>query len=143
MPRNYVVTLQDRIHDLEDALRDLGHDDLDDPDQETLVRNPAFVNFQDVNEQKYLGPSSGTTMTRIVMQLAKQATNSKSIKNIVSEERVRQVEDQFAAEQEKPTSKIYPLLSSFANHELPGRELTFLILGLYNIKGTLLVWPYV
>lgn len=135
MPRHYVITLQDKILELEKALEDLGREHGNEPDPESLVRDAAVVKFQDTNEQKYLGPSSGTTMTRIVIQLAKRATNSASINNIVSEDRLRQVEDQFAAEQEKPTSKIYPLLSSFANHELPGKDLTQLILDLYNIKG--------
>lgn len=135
MPRHYVITLQERILELEKALEDIGHEESDEPDQETLVRDAAVVKFQDTNEQKYLGPSSGTTMTRIVMQFAKQATGVKSIKSIISDDRVRQVEDQFASEQDKPTSKIYPLLSSFANFELPGKDLTQLILDLYNIKG--------
>jgi len=135
MPRHYVVTLQERILELEKAIEDLSREETNEPDPESLVRDAAVVTFQETNEQKYLGPSSGTSMTRIVMQLAKQATNSKSIKDIISEDRVRQVEDQFALEQDKPTSKIYPLLSSFANHELPVQDLTQLIMELYNIKG--------
>jgi len=135
MPRYYVTTLQDRILELEKALEELNHEEPTEADPEILVRDAAVVTFQDTDEQKYLGPSSGTSMTRIVMQLAKRATNSKSIKDIISEDRIRQVENQFALEQDKPTSKIYPLLSSFANHELPVQDLTQRIVELYNVKG--------
>lgn len=134
--RDYVVYLQHKVRNLELQLEKIDKDeDHDDP--EVLVRSGAAVKLGDAGETKYLGPSSGTQMTRIVMQLAKQFTDSKTIKDIVTESKARHVKDLFSAEADKPTSKIYPLTSDVAAEELPNRSLTDLLVQLYNLKGAL------
>lgn len=122
------------MRNLEKQLEKLDMED-DQEDPEVLVRNGAGVKLGEGDETKYLGPSSGTQMTRIVMLLAKQFTDSDTIKDIVTESKARHVKAIYAAEAVKPTSKIYPLTSDVAAEDLPNRGLTDLLVQLYNLKG--------
>ncbi|KAL8705305.1 MAG: hypothetical protein Q9201_001592 [Fulgogasparrea decipioides] len=74
-------------------------------------------------------------MTRLVMESAKRETHSKSIQNIVSDTKARRIRDRSALELAKPTSKVYPLISSVAAPELPSRELTEKLVDLFNRKA--------
>lgn len=103
-------------------------------DPEHMVRAAASVKLQDTDETKFLGPSSGTQLTRIVMQLAKQFADAKTIKEIVPDAKARHVKELYIAEAVKPTSKVYPLISDVAAEDLPARSLTDLLLQLYNLK---------
>ena len=130
--------MQSQVKQLEEAVaraetkQDIG------PDQESLLREAAAVQFKATDERKYLGPSSGTTLTRLVMQLAKQTIGATSIHDIISYERIQRAE-QADTDVVKATSKVdpetYPLVSSYAAKELPGRDLVNLLVRLYNVKG--------
>ncbi|KAL5117856.1 hypothetical protein ACEQ8H_004174 [Pleosporales sp. CAS-2024a] len=133
IPRNYVVRLQHKVRDLEAQLADLDRDDME-PDPEDLMRGATAVRVQDTDESKFLGPSSGITITRLVMQLAKQFTASKSISDIVPHARAKSIKATFAKEDTRPTSKIYPLVSDVAAEELPNRNLTNLLVDLFYCK---------
>ncbi|KAH8724837.1 fungal-specific transcription factor domain-containing protein [Phaeosphaeriaceae sp. PMI808] len=133
IPRNYVVHLQHKVRDLEKQLAELEKDDAE-PDAEDVMRGAAAVRVQDTDESKFLGPSSGITITRLVMQLAKQFTDSKSISEIVPHARAHSIKDTFTQEDKRPTSKIYPLVSDVAAEELPTRELTNLLVDLFYCK---------
>lgn len=137
IPRNYVVHLQQKVRQLEKQLADLERDDAE-PDPEDVMRGAATVRVQDSDESKFLGPSSGITITRLVMQLAKQFTESKSISEIVPHSRAKDIKDTFTQEDQRPTSKIYPMVSDVAAEELPTRELTNLLVELFYCKGMLL-----
>lgn len=69
------------------------------------------------------------------MELAKQNTQTKSIKEIVPDNRARQIKDRFSKEEEKPTSKVYPLISDVAAPDLPSRELTDSLVNSFNQKA--------
>ena len=99
-----------------------------------MVRAAASVKLQETEETKFLGPSSGTQLTRIVMQLAKQFADVTTIKEIVPDAKARHVKELYIAEAVKPTSKVYPLISDVAAEDLPARSLTDLLLQLYNLK---------
>ncbi|KAF2866450.1 fungal-specific transcription factor domain-containing protein [Massariosphaeria phaeospora] len=133
IPRNYVVHLQHKVRDLEKQLSELERDDVD-PDPEDVMRGAASVRVQDTDESKFLGPSSGITITRLVMQLAKQFTDSKSISEIVPDSRAKSIKAAFEEEDERPTSKVYPLVSDVAAEELPNRDLTNLLVELFYAK---------
>lgn len=94
----------------------------------------ATVRMQDATEPKYLGASSGITTTRLVMQLAKQFTDSKSIKDIVPDARAKQINELYRQEQAKPTSKVYPVISNVAAPDLPNRGLAKVLVDLYIVK---------
>ena len=131
-----MVYLQDKVRQLEAELDALTEDSRQ-PDAEDLARGTAAVKIQESAESKYLGPSSGIAMSRIVMQLAKQFTDVKSISEIVSDTTIRHVKERNTQEELKPTSKMYPLVSNVAAEELPPLELTRQLLALFNLKGTL------
>lgn len=135
IPRNYVVHLQHKVRDLEKQLADLEKDDGE-PDAEEVMRGAAAVKVQDTDESKFLGPSSGITITRLVMQLAKQFTDSKSISEIVPDAHAKTIKATFDQEDARPTSKVYPLVSDVAAEELPERGLTNLLVELFYCKGT-------
>lgn len=134
IPRNYVVHLQHKVRELEKQLAELEKDDGE-PDPEDVMRGSAAVKVQDTDESKFLGPSSGITITRLVMQLAKQFTDSKSISEIVPDARAKTIKAAFDQEDARPTSKVYPLVSDVAAEELPNRELTDLLVELFYCKG--------
>ena len=120
------------MRDLESYLDKLDSEDAGE-DPEVMVRSGASVTV-DADEDKYLGPSSGTQLTRLVMQLAKQFTDAKTIKDIVPEAKAQQIKALYTTEAAKPTSKIYPLISSVAAEDLPNRGLTDLLVQLYILK---------
>lgn len=133
MNRNYVVYLQHKVKELEDELEKTENEDMAD-DPEAMMRAAATVRMQDGPESKYLGPSSGIAITRLVMQLAKQFTDSKSIKEIVPDARAKQIKDLYRQEEAKPTSKVYPVISNVAAPDLPNRGLTDVLVQLYKLK---------
>lgn len=74
-------------------------------------------------------------MTRLVMELAKRETQSRTIQDIISDTKARRIRDRFSLELAKPTSKIYPLVSSVAAPDLPSRDLTEKLVELFNRKA--------
>ncbi|KAL0260576.1 hypothetical protein SLS55_004265 [Diplodia seriata] len=133
IPRNYVVHLQHKVRDLERQLEELDKDDFE-PDPEDVVRGAAAVRIHESDENRFLGPSSGIAIVKLVMQLAKQFTDSKSISEIVPDSHARLVKEAFRQEDAKPTSKVYPLVSDVAAEELPTRDLTNLLVQLFYLK---------
>lgn len=79
-------------------------------------------------------------ITRLVMELAKQNTDSKTIKEIVPDVKARQIKARFANEQEKPSSKVYPMISDVAAPNLPDHSLTRRLVENFNRKAQYL-WP--
>ena len=120
------------MRELEEELERVENEDSAE-DPEAMMR-AANVRVHEAKESKFLGPASGIAITRLVMQLAKQFTDAKSIKDIVPEQRARQIKELYHQEQAKPTSKIYPLISDVAAIELPNRALRDLLIQLYKLK---------
>ena len=100
-----------------------------------MARDPGLVKFKENDESRYLGPSSGIAITRLVMELAKRNTKSHSIKDIVPDVKARQIKERFTNESSKPTSKVYPLISDVAAPDLPTRELADKLVSDFNQKG--------
>ena len=70
------------------------------------------------------------------MEMAKQNTDSKSIKDVVPELTAQEIKAAFAQESSKPTSKVYPMISSVPQPTLPPRNLTYRLIDLFVVKGT-------
>ena len=94
----------------------------------------ATVKIHEAKEPKFLGPSSGIAITRLVMELAKQFADAKSITDIIPERQARQIKELYNEEQAKPTSKVYPLISDVAACDLPNRQLVDRLVELYALK---------
>ncbi|EER40723.1 fungal specific transcription factor [Histoplasma capsulatum H143] len=103
-------------------------------DAEFMVRGAGLIKFKETDEPRFLGPSSGITITRLVMEIAKQNTNSKSIKEVVNEATAQEIKYAFTLESQKPTSKIYPMISSVAEPNLPPRELAYRLIDIFMAK---------
>ncbi len=132
--RNYVVHLQKKVLQLEEELAALQKEEQG-PNPEEVVSSAAAVRLQESPETKFLGPSSGIAITRLVMQLAKQFTDSQSISEIVPQATAQHAKEQYAQEEAKPDSKVYPLISNVAAEGLPKREVTDPLVELFCIKG--------
>ncbi|OQE43747.1 hypothetical protein PENCOP_c003G07323 [Penicillium coprophilum] len=108
-------------------------------DAELMVRGAGRIRFKENDEARYLGASSGIAMTRLVMEMAKQNTDSKSIKDVVPEFTAQEIKDAFAEEDSKPTSKVYPMISSIPQPNLPPKALTYKLIDLFVAKAQALL----
>lgn len=106
------------------------------PDAELMMRGAGLIRFNENDEPKFLGPSSGIAITRLVMEMAKQNTDSKTIKEIVPDTEAQEIRNMFDKEFAKPTSKVYPLISSVAAPSLPTRDLADRLIEIFMVKGT-------
>jgi hypothetical protein len=106
-------------------------------DTELAVRNPGLVRLKESEEMKFLGPSSGIAISRVVMNLAKRFSDSKSIKEIISESRRGAIEEKFAEEEAKavPEQPPIPMYSEAPAMDLPSKELTANLVHLFFLKG--------
>jgi Fungal specific transcription factor domain len=105
------------------------------PNAEAMMRGAGMIKFHEKDEYRFLGPSSGIAITRLVMELAKQNTVNKSIREIVPDTTAREIKQKFDDESSKPTSKIYPLISSVAAPDLPRHDLMCGLLDIYMAKA--------
>jgi hypothetical protein len=120
---------------LEKELADLEKDIQHAADAELMVRGAGRIRFKENDESRYLGPSSGIAITRLVMEMAKQNTDSKSIKDVVPEFTAQEIKAAFVLESSKPTSKVYPMISSIPQPNLPPRNLTYRLIDVFVVKG--------
>lgn len=100
-----------------------------------MVRGAGRIRFQENDDPRYLGPSSGIAITRLVMEMAKQHTDSKTIKDVVPELTAQEIKSAFDQESSKPTSKIYPMISSIPQPSLPPRNLTYRLIDVFAVKA--------
>lgn len=135
MPRSYVIHLRDKARLLQAELARREEDDSQEPDAEVLIRGAGLVRFQENEESKFLGPSSGIAITRLVMEMAKQNTDTKSIKEVVPDTIAQEIKDRFRRESKKPISKIYPHISAVVAPSLPSLDLTKSLVENFNQKG--------
>jgi hypothetical protein len=141
VPRYYVVHLQHKVLELEKQLEALECDDFDEPDVEDVVRGGAIVRIQEHDESKFLGPSSGIAITRLVMRLAKRFTQSGSITDIVDENKAQEIKNTFEQEEDKPDSKIYPHVSDIPAVNLPERQVTDTLVDFFNLR-VMTMYPF-
>ncbi|ODH50355.1 hypothetical protein GX48_03470 [Paracoccidioides brasiliensis] len=129
------IQLRERIKVLNRELAVIESEINHRPDAELMVRGAGLIRFKETDESKFLGPSSGIAITRLVMEMAKQNTDSKSIKEVVNETTAQEIKSAFTRESQKPTSKIYPMISSVAEPNLPPRELTYRLVDIFMAKA--------
>lgn len=136
IPRTYIVSLRDKARKLERELAAAEKEIQHAADAELMVRSAGRIRFRENDEARYLGPSSGIAMTRLVMEMAKQNTDSKSIKDVVPDLTAQEIKAAFAQEDSKPTSKVYPLTSSIPAPDLPLQDTTWKLIDNFVVKGT-------
>ncbi|CAG8233445.1 unnamed protein product [Penicillium salamii] len=139
IPRTYIVSLREKARALERELAEAEKEIQHAADAELMVRGAGRIRFKENDEARYLGSSSGIAMTRLVMEMAKQNTDSKSIKDVVPEFTAQEIKEAFAQEDSKPTSKIYPMISSIPQADLPPQALTYKLIDLFVAKSQALL----
>jgi len=85
IPRSYVLHLQAKVRELEAqiAQQEAMLGDVEQPDTGELVRGAGMVKFDDEKgEPRFVGTSSGITMTRLVIDFAKKHLEKDSMKEI-------------------------------------------------------------
>ncbi|KAE8145459.1 fungal-specific transcription factor domain-containing protein [Aspergillus avenaceus] len=133
--RTYIVSLRERARILEQQLAEAEKEFQHAADAELMVRGAGRIRFKENDEPRFLGPSSGIAITRLVMEMAKQNTDSKSIKDVVPELTAQEIKLAFEEESSKPTSKIYPMISSNPQPNLPAKYVTYRLIDVFVVKA--------
>jgi hypothetical protein len=100
-----------------------------------MAREGGLVQFSETEESRFLGPSSGIAITRFVMDFARRNAARRTIKDVVSQQSAQEIKHKFDIESSKPTSKVYPLISSVAAPDLPNRDLMERLVDIYMVKA--------
>ncbi|KAL2015315.1 hypothetical protein VTK56DRAFT_5808 [Thermocarpiscus australiensis] len=143
--RSYVVSLQNKVRQLEAELSQYTDDETEYPqDHDDLVRPGGMVRLDETDETpRYLGPSSGIAMTRLLMEEAKRYTESRRIAELIPEVRARRVDQRDRMQSVTMGSSIsgpsdrkksYPANSIFSAPSLPSREIVDRLVRVYNEK---------
>ncbi|KAM3071400.1 hypothetical protein ACMFMG_008995 [Clarireedia jacksonii] len=130
--RTYVIRLQDKVRALEAELSQLVEEE---GDTEDIVRPGGLVRLHEDDETpRFLGPSSGIAMTRIVMEEAKKYTDTRSIRELVPEVRQRRTPAQ-SPDTTTERKKSYPMISAVPAPTLPSRLVTDKLVEVFNQKA--------
>lgn len=129
--RSYVVGLQEKVRRLQAELAQFTDEDGDIRGSHEAMG--GMVRLNDTDETpRYLGPSSGISMTRLLMEEAKRYTDSKSIADLVPEVRARRL-DRVA--RSSTSKKNYPSFSDVPAENLPTRQVLDGLLDVFKQRG--------
>jgi hypothetical protein len=139
--RRYVITLQDKVKALEAELGQYTDEDGDHPPtNEELVRPGGMIRLSGNDETpRYLGPSSGIAMTRLLMAEAKRFTDTNKISDLIPEVRARSqarmqsIQMTGAGSSRKKSS--YPMVSECPAENLPTRPVADKLVEVFYKKG--------
>jgi len=143
--RFYVVKLQETVRQLEATLKQ--YTDDKDNDTEDAAQPGGLVRLRSTDETpRYLGPSSGIAMTRLLIQEAKRYTDSKRIGDLVPDilKRRRDRQDRMmsmasmAGSVSGPSGgkQNYPMVAEHPAEALPSKGLRERLLEIYNQRGS-------
>ncbi|PBP28284.1 fungal specific transcription factor domain-containing protein [Diplocarpon rosae] len=137
--RTYVVRLQAKVRALEHELSQYTEEEGLPQNTEDIVRPGGLVRLgEDDETPRFLGPSSGIAMTRLVMEEAKKYTDSRSIRELVPEVCQRR-SPLPSAEVSTGRTKSYPMISAVPAPTLPSRLVTDKLLEVFNQKAQYLM----
>lgn len=139
--RYYVIKLQDKVRALEAELDQYTDEAADYPkSSEDIVRPGGMIRLSVSDETpRYLGPSSGIALTRLLMEEAKRFTDSKSIGELIPEVRARR-QARMQSIQMAGTGtltghkKSYPMISELPAESLPKRAVANKLIDAFNQK---------
>jgi len=135
MSRTYVIRLQDKVRALEATLAQYTEEETSPPRPEDAIRPGGLVRLDENDDTpRFLGPSSGIAMTRLVMEEAKKYTDSRSIRELVPEVTQRRTPAQ-SPEAHTERKKSYPMISAVPAPTLPSRLVTDKLVEVFNQKG--------
>lgn len=135
-----MITLQDKVRALEAELGQYTDEDGDHPPtSEELVRPGGMIRLSGNDETpRYLGPTSGIAMTRLLMAEAKRFTDNNKISDLIPEVRARsQARMQSIQMTGSNRKKSYPMVSECPAEGLPRRPVADRLVEIYFKKGVL------
>ncbi|KAK6227531.1 fungal specific transcription factor [Colletotrichum tabaci] len=140
--RNYVIKLQEKVRALEAELRQYTDDDNEFSHvDEDIVRPGGLVRLNDTDETpRYLGPSSGIAMTRLLVQGAKLFTDSKRISELIPEVRARRMTRMQSIVMTRDRKKSYPMISAHPAQALPTRPVANKLVDVFCQRSQVF-WP--
>ncbi|KAK5990735.1 Transcriptional activator acu-15-like protein [Cladobotryum mycophilum] len=141
--RNYVIKLQDKVKLLEAELNQYTDEEGDHPPtSEDLVRPGGMIRLHGNDETpRYLGPTSGIAMTRLLMAEAKRYTDTNKISELIPEVRARsQARMQSIQMSAPPRKKSYPMTADHPAESLPTRAVADKLVEIY-FKKAQIYWP--
>ena len=134
-----MITLQDKVRALEAELRTLTEEEGDfSHNREELVRRGGLVRLSAGDESvRYLGPSSGIAMSRLLMEEAKLFTDSKRISELIPEVRARREKREARMQSVVMTNaprrkSTYPMFSDHPAPTLPSRPLVSRLVEIFS-----------
>ncbi|KAI0427736.1 hypothetical protein F5Y09DRAFT_23231 [Xylaria sp. FL1042] len=147
--RYYVVKLQETVRTLDAELSQyIDEDDLHIKDQEDFLRPGGLVRLNETDETpRYLGPSSGIAMTRIVMEQAKRYTTTGRISELIPDVKGRRKaassmdpvagnrSQSFSMPVANPRKKSYPMVSAVAAAGLPSRGIADKLIEVFHQRA--------
>ncbi|WYZ35199.1 hypothetical protein EsH8_I_001475 [Colletotrichum jinshuiense] len=140
--RNYVIKLQEKVRQLEAELRQYTDDDSEFSHiDEDMVRPGGLVRLNDTDETpRYLGPSSGIAMTRLLVQGAKLFTDSKRISELIPQVRARRMTRMQSIVMTRDRKKSYPMISAHPAQTLPTRPIANKLVDVFCQRSQVF-WP--
>jgi len=135
IPRSYVLHLQAKVRELEAqiAQKEAMLGDVEQPDTGELVRGVGMVKFDDEKgEPRFVGTSSGITMTRLVIDFARKHLEKESVKEIKEHRNNFRQGQRIAG---TPGVYIPNPVAPGAAPKLPSREVTDRLVELFLQKG--------
>ncbi|KAK0715170.1 fungal-specific transcription factor domain-containing protein [Lasiosphaeris hirsuta] len=145
--RSYVVKLQAAVRKLEAELAQYTDEEIDDPhNHEAMVRPGGMVRLGETDETpRYLGPSSGIAMTRLLMEEAKRYTEKTRIADLIPEVHARR-QDRFDRMQSVVSmvgsiggssgrKKSYAMTAEVPNSGLPSRAIADKLVDVFNQRA--------
>ncbi|KAL8404620.1 hypothetical protein RB594_009465 [Gaeumannomyces avenae] len=144
--RQYVVKLQGRVRQLEAELAQFTNDDDYPRNSEDMVRPGGLVRLDERDETpRYLGPSSGIAMTRLLMEEAKRYTESNKISELIPEVRSRRLDRSNRMQSvvsmggsisgPSGRKKSYPMVSAYPAEGLPTRPMAGGLMDVFNQRA--------
>ncbi|KAH9884711.1 hypothetical protein F4778DRAFT_762349 [Xylariomycetidae sp. FL2044] len=145
--RNYVVKLQHKVRALEAELGQYTDEDDFPRNHEDFIRPGGLVLLNETDETpRYLGPSSGIAMTRILMEEAKRYTESKRISELIPDVRIRRQATALAHPGTRSQSfsmppplssrrKSYPIISAVPAQTLPSRGIAERLIEVFQQRA--------
>lgn len=114
---------------------------------EEMVRPGGLVRLNETDETpRYLGPSSGIAMTRLVMEEAKKYTESNRISELIPEVHTRRIERanrmqsivnfRSSLSDHSSRKKSYPMISAHPAQNLPTRPIADKLVEIFNRRGS-------
>ncbi|KAI1112829.1 hypothetical protein F5Y14DRAFT_452675 [Nemania sp. NC0429] len=147
--RYYVVRLQERVRALDAELGQYVDEDHDPHagDHEDFIR-PGLVRLNETDETpRYLGPSSGIAMTRVVMEEAKRYTDTSRISELIPNVKGRRKatapglvaggnrSQSFSMPVLNSRKKSYPMISAVAAADLPSRGIADKLIEVFHQRA--------